>query len=250
MTKKPKQFTNYLLGTLAGVFILRTVKLAYQRSRLERIIGRVVGGGPEKITISQAFVDKLPKTGLDFRGRSTEPLNFILLGDQAQIQRAFAATSWYKAVPINGSNWAKAFLAGLRDTSYPDGPMTPYYIYTTPQDLSFQQETTRKSFRQRHHVRFWRTNFELSDGTKLWLGMASYDKSLRLVNGFRFPYHHIDPDLDTERELIVKDLLSQGGKDAGRYTLGKTKGRNDHRDRYFTDGKIVVVDLRGVHLEA
>jgi hypothetical protein len=245
LTKKKKS-SKFIIGSVAGLFVLRTLRLAYQRTRLQKVLESIVGGDPRAVSLNQDFVTTLPKTSFDFRGRATEPLNFILLGEAGQIERAFSDARWHEAVPITASNWAKAFWSGLRDSSYPDGPMTPYYLSTTPQDMSFQQETKRRSFRQRHHVRFWRTKFEV-DRKKLWLGMASYDRSLRLLNGLRFPYHHIDPDLDAERELIVGDLLSQGGKEIGRFNLGgKLEGKNDHHEPYFTDGKIVVVDLSEV----
>jgi len=225
-------------------------KLAYQRSKLEQVLEKAIGGANEIVKVNQALMTKLPKTGLDFRGRPTEPINLVLLGEAKQIQQAFFAADWQGAVPITAASWARAFWTGLRDKPYPTGPVTPYYIHTSPQDLSYQQQTSTKSFRQRHHVRFWETNLRLASGAKLWLGMASYDKSLKLFNGFKIGYHHIDPDLDAERDLIAKDLLKQDGKELGRYDLGPMKGKNDHGDAYFTDGKAVVIDLTGVQVEA
>jgi hypothetical protein len=244
---KESKLSKYILGTIVGVFALRTLKLAYQRSRLHGMFESITGGDPRTIKLTQSFIDSLPKTSLDFRGRPTEPLNLIIVGEANQIERAFHRARWHEAVPINASNWARAFWTGLRDRSYPTGPMTPYYINTTPQALSFQKETERRSFRQRHHVRFWRTKFQLADGTKLWLGMASFDVSLRLVNGLRFPYHRIDPDLDRERDYLASEVIAEGGKELGRFDLAsKLKGRNDHGDRYATDGQVVVIDLREV----
>lgn len=234
-----------------GVVALRTLKLAYHRSRFHRLLESLTGGDHQTVKITQSFVGKLPKTARDFRGRSTEPINLILVAQASQIEHAFHRANWHQAVPINASNWARAFWTGLRDRSYPTGPMTPYYINTAPQDLSFQQETKTTSFRQRHHVRFWRTEFHLADGAPIWLGMASFDSSLKLINGLRFPYHHIDPDLDAERNYIATALTKQNGHEIGRYELiGALESINDHGDPYFTDGKLVAVDLREVKDEA
>jgi len=234
------------MGTIVGIFVLRAVKLAFQRSRLESVLGRVTRDD-HTVKLNQAFVDSLPKTSLDIRGRSTEPLNFIFLGSRQQIKHAFHQAGWQEAVPITAGNWAHAFWAGLRDKSYSTAPFTPYYISTTPQDLSYQQETPRHSIHERHHLRIWQTNFELHNGTKIWLGMASFDTSLQLLNGLKFPYHHIDPDLDREREYIIKQLLGQGGHEKSRFDLYiAKKGFNDHRAPFYTDGQMVVIDLSKV----
>lgn len=247
---QPGRLRNYLFGTIVGIFVLRAVKLAYERSRLDRMIGRVIGDN-RVIKLDQAFVGELPKTSLDIRGRATEPLNFIFLGERAQIRAAFRAAGWQEPVAITAGNWAHAFWAGLRDQPYPKAPFTPYYISTSPQNLAFQQETPRHSIHERHHLRIWQTNFQLAGGTKLWLGMASFDTTLKLVNGFKFPYHHIDPDLDKEREYILDQLLTQGSRERARFTLTEAKtGQNDHGDEFYTDGQIVVVDVTKVKHEA
>ena len=248
---KSSKLTKYVFGTIVGVFALRTLNLAYQRSRFHRMLESMTGGDRQTVKLTQKFVDTLPKTSRDWHGRPTEPLNLLLVGEAAQIERAFHRSGWHEAVPINASNWARAFWSGLRDKSYPTGPMTPYYINTAPQDLSFQQETERRSIHERHHVRFWRSNYHLAGGVQLWLGMASFDTALHLINGLHFPYHHIDADLDKERDYIAKALVGQGAKELDRLTLaGKITGQNDHGDPYYTNGKVVVVDLREVSLEA
>lgn len=248
---KPHRKTKIVLATVVGLVLLRVLKLAYKRSRLEGVVGTLVGGDDRVVKLDKKFIDSLPDTGIDFRGRTTEPLNFIFLGESSQIESAFAATGWQAPVPINAANWLRAFYTGLRDKPYATAPITPYYIYTTPQELAFQKETKRRSTRERHHIRIWNTNFILADNTKLWLGMASFDASLRLVNGWHFPYHHIAPDLDAERDFVTKQLTAVGAKSSHRFELSAQRaGRNNYGDKYQTDGHIIVMDMRGVKDEA
>lgn len=234
-----------------GVFALRTLKLAYQRSRLEQWIENIFGGQERTVSVDQSLIDTLPKTSLSFSGRPSEPINLLIIGTRPQIEAAFRRVGWVEAVPISASNWVKAFWAGVRNKSYPDGPMTPFYIATTPNDLSFQCETDRHSFRERHHLRLWETNLRAEAGLGVWLATASFDRSLRLFHGAKMPFHHIDPDLDAERDLIAEGLVKIGAREVGRFHMTeKLKGRNIYHDRYFTDGQIVALDLSRVKDEA
>jgi hypothetical protein len=59
--------------------------------------------------------------------------------------------------------------------------------------------------------------------------------------------HHIGPDIDAERDTLMK-ALSTAGWVADRYQIegiGPTQdGRNGGGDRYFTDGMMDVAVLR------
>jgi hypothetical protein len=244
---KSKKTVKYLLGTLAGIFALRAFKLAYQRSRLEKLLENIVGGQDRTVVLDQTLIDTLPKTSLSFSGKPADPINLMFLGKREQIEAAFRRLGWTEAVAINASNWAKAFWAGIRNLSYSDGPMTPFYIATTPNDLAFQKETDRQSFRERHHIRLWQTNLRLAGAIEIWLATTSFDRSLRLFRGARMPFHHIDPDLDAERDLIAGQLVQMGATRRGDYKLTrKHEGRNVFHDRYFTDGHVIVIDLSQV----
>ncbi|HSX14894.1 MAG TPA: LssY C-terminal domain-containing protein [Candidatus Saccharimonadales bacterium] len=241
--KKTKR-TSAIIATLAGIFALRTLKLAYQRSRFGHMIENVLGGSDQTVKLNQDLADSLPKTSLSFRGKPADPINLMILGSTSHIEGAFNRAGWQQAVPVSASNWFKAFWSGLLNQRYADGPMTPFYIATTPNDLQFQKESPSQGFRQRHHIRLWQTNMRLVGGTEIWLATASFDKSLRFYRGLGMPYHHIDPDLDAERDFITSELVAAGGKERARFAMtDKLDGRNVFHDKYFTDGKIVVVDV-------
>ena len=59
--------------------------------------------------------------------------------------------------------------------------------------------------------------------------------------------HHIGPDLDAERDLLLADLASAGRLSSTFAIDGigaTTDGRNGGGDRYFTDGNAIVGALR------
>ena len=81
----------------------------------------------------------------------------------------------------------------------------------------------------------------------VWLGAASFDRSVGVSHRTGQITHHIDPDLDTERQVFI-DSLTAAGVVAQIYQvtgIGPTlAGRNGGGDRYFTDGEISLGVLR------
>ena len=63
--------------------------------------------------------------------------------------------------------------------------------------------------KERHHVRFWRTE-KLDEGRIVWIGSAAYDIGVELSRTTGQITHHISPDVDAERDLIVADLTRAG----------------------------------------
>ena len=87
------------------------------------------------------------------------------------------------------------------------------------------------------------------DGQPFWLGAASFDRGVGLSHETGRITHHIGPDLDAERDLLLADLASAGRLSSTCEIEGvgaTTAGRNGGGDRYFTDGKAIVGALRPV----
>lgn len=58
--------------------------------------------------------------------------------------------------------------------------------------------------------------------------------------------HHVDPDVDRERDALVGDLRAAGAVEAAWLApwAGPTRGRNGEGDCYFTGGDMAVAVLR------
>jgi hypothetical protein len=81
----------------------------------------------------------------------------------------------------------------------------------------------------------------------LWLGAASFDRGVGFSHDTGQITHHIGPDVDAERDLVVADLRATGrvvsvSEENG---IGATdNGRNGGGDHYVTDGRIRIAVLR------
>ena len=99
----------------------------------------------------------------------------------------------------------------------------------------------------RHHVRFWRALDKGDEGEPVWLGAATFDRSVGVSHYTGQITHHIAPDIDAERDLLER-RPRRAGHVAATYQVsgvGPTLlARNGGGDRYFTDGEIRISRLR------
>ena len=108
--------------------------------------------------------------------------------------------------------------------------------------MAFQQTTPGGSSRRRHHARFWLTDFTC-EGKQVWVATASYDAGVGIGRLFPMPIHHIDPDIDAERDYIARSLTATGRVRVTqeiRVTEPMT-GRNAAGDRFYTQGMAFVL---------
>ena len=189
--------------------------------------------------------EEMPKTTHTAEGLPGDPLNVALVGSAVEVGRAMRAAGWRPADP---TTWRTSLhIAGsvLLNRPYPDAPVSNLYLWGRRQDLVFQQPAG-KSARRRHHVRFWLAPEHDEGGRPLWLGAATFDRSVGVSHYTGQVTHHIEADVDRERDRLVADLREAGrvGRTYAVEGIGPTaRGRNGGGDRYFTDGRIVVAVL-------
>jgi len=122
--------------------------------------------------------------------------------------------------------------------SYPAGPVAPSFWNRRVNDLSFEKPTPARTIRQRHQARLWKTDIRTPGGRAAYVGTVVFDAGLKWGGFYR-----ISPDVDTEREGVLRDLLSAGviasfGRNA---FVPPMSGRNTFGDPYFTDGMIATI---------
>ena len=71
--------------------------------------------------------------------------------------------------------------------------------------MAFEQPVGH-DLRQRHHVRFWRSNELDSQGRPLWIGGATFDVKVGLIHATGQITHHINSDVDAERDKLLNNL--------------------------------------------
>jgi hypothetical protein len=171
-----------------------------------------------------------------------DAVNLALVGSRADVTHAMLAAGWYPADPITLRSSVRISTSSVLGRAYPKAPVSNLFLFGRRQDLAFERPDGA-SARKRHHVRFWCSDELSQDERPIWLGAATYDRSVGVSHRTGKVTHHIAPDIDAERDLIIADLtLSQQLVDA--YPLpgiGPTlSGRNGGGDRYFTDGLIAA----------
>jgi hypothetical protein len=180
------------------------------------------------------------------QGAPGDPINLGVEGAQADIDCAMRAAGWRPADPVRLGTSVDIVASVLARRAYPTAPVSPLYFEGRSQDLAYEKAAARSPSR-RHHVRFWGALAAGDDGLPLWLGAATYDRSVGFSHRTGQITHHIGADVDEERDLVAADL-AEGGHVAATYSIsgvGPTlTGRNGGGDRYYTDGEIVVSQLR------
>ena len=187
-------------------------------------------------------LDAVPKVTRNADGIPGDPLNVGLVGGQAQVVQAMLAAGWRAADAVTVRSSLEIAASVLLDRPDPDAPVSPLYVFGRKQDLAFEREVGSSADR-RHHVRWWRADRLDEAGRPLWIGSASFDVGAGLSRLTGQITHHIDPDVDAERDRLMDDL-EEAGQLARQYVwpgVGATEaGRNAEGDRYFTDGMVHV----------
>ena len=186
--------------------------------------------------------DDNPRITQTSDGHPGDPLNVSLIGTQAQIDTIMQAAKWYPAAALG----LKSDLKIAADTvlSRPDdkAPVSNLFLFGRKEDLAFEQPVGDNP-RQRHHVRFWKTEDVNDDGRPIWIGSASYDERVGLSHTTGQITHHIAPDVDAERDHVFANL-KQTGDLAEEYAVDgyhtKLEGRNGGGDPWHTDGRLFV----------
>jgi LssY-like putative type I secretion system component LssY len=187
-------------------------------------------------------LDGIPTITHTADGIHGDPLNVALIGTQEQIAKGMQAAGWHPADPIT----LKSSLRIVGDTvlkhPYDEAPVSNLYLWSRKQDLAFEQPIGNDP-RQRHHVRFWKSDQLDEENRPLWIGAATLDTKVGLSHTTGEITHHIGPDVDAERDKIMADLKQAGALadvDSIADFQPEHKGKNGGGDSYETDGRLAL----------
>lgn len=183
-----------------------------------------------------------PKTTVKSWGKAGDPLNVALIGTEEEIIQAMMRAGWQPATRRTLRAGLRIAESELLKRPYPNAPVSNLYVWGRRQDLAFEQVIS-KGPRKRHHVRFWRSQQLGEEGKPLWLGAATFDRSVGLSRLTWEITHHIAPDVDAERDKLMADL-QKAGQLVKLYQVtgvGATiRATNGEGDWYYTDGELAV----------
>src|SRR3954451_9136748 len=176
----------------------------------------------------------LPMVTRTAAGIPGDALNVGLVGSKEDIIRAMHAADWFPADPITLRSSIEIVGSVILDRPYHDAPVSPLYYQGKKEQLAFEKPDGRSADR-RHHVRFWRVLEKGTDGRPVWLGTVTYDRGVGLSRYTGQVTHHIGPDIDAERDQLMRELTAAGMLNAVFHLsgIGPTLfGRNGGGDSY------------------
>ncbi len=182
-------------------------------------------------------------TGDDHPG---DPINVALIGSEADVKRIMAAAKWFPADPLGLRSDVKIAADTVLERPYAEAPVSSLYLFGRKEDLAFEQPVGDDP-RQRHHVRFWKSA-ELDDqGRPLWAGSVTYDRRVGLSYTTGQVTHHIDGNVDAERDRLFDELKKTGDLADVQIIDGFHKvlsGKNGGGDAWHTDGRLFVGTIK------
>lgn len=179
------------------------------------------------------------------QGIPGDAINLGLEGTEADLMCAMNAAGWSPADPVTLMSSLKIAGSVVFHRPYLRAPVSPLYFDGRRQDFAFERASGSSASR-RHHVRFWKALDKGDDGRPVWLGAAVYDNGVGVSHYTGQITHHTAPDIDAERDLLLRDLV-EGERASRTYWvsgIGPTLfGRNGGGDPFYTDGEIAFADL-------
>jgi hypothetical protein len=206
-----------------------------------------LGHAPTGVVEGHPGLARSPRHTTTAQGRPGDAVNIGFIGSEEDLHRTLATAGWYAADPITLKTSLRIAADCVLDKPYPHAPVSNLYLWGRVQDAAFEQPVG-DSPTQRHHVRFWRSSERDGRGRPLWLGAATFDERVEISRTTGRFTHKIGPDIDRERDKLVRDAISAEALD-GYYWVEEfhraAEGRNGGGDAYFTDRRLAigVIDL-------
>jgi LssY C-terminus len=199
-----------------------------------------------RYTSQHPWLADIPNVTHTAYGIPGDPLNVVLIGTENDIKRIMRAAQWYAADPLTLRSRLEIAGAAVFEHPYDEAPISDLYLRGRKEDLAFERPVGHDP-RQRHHVRFWRSDNLDADGRPVWVGAATFDRRVGLSHTTGQITHHTAPDIDAERDTLFADLQRTGELSKAYFVDDFHRirqGRNGGGDPWFTDGRLEVGVIR------
>jgi hypothetical protein len=199
--------------------------------------------------IGQEFRAKLlalPNRSVTGAFKPSDPVDLAFLGSPRQIEAAFQAAGWTYGDALSTWSVLREMRAISSLNSYSHLPISRQWLNGEPPDFLF--EKSFDSYQKREHIRIWNED-ALEDG--LWASGAIRETSAEWSLRKGKFIHHVDPNVDAEREKVVREL-SLTGCVAHVYHLKRPQTPERLRaasgDVLETDGGMALIQLKDCEL--
>jgi LssY C-terminus len=193
------------------------------------------------------LVEQLPYRVTTSKLVNADLLNIVFLGTQDQVTAAFREAGWQNADPVSRRTVMKNLYAFLKNSGYPQEPMTTFFFDGRPEDMNWQKSLN--SYDRRDHLRIWQWDHEANNDS-IWISSSTHDTHDALSIKHHGFVHHIEPNIDDERATVIRDLNFAGCVRSVAYVSRPQMSittRNATGDAMRTDGSIAVVTLQDCH---
>lgn len=220
-----------------SLIVLWLVVAYYALPRIHRVLSRFY--------LPEYFIGRARTSD----GLLADPVNLALRGSRENLVKAMNKAGWSEADPITLRTGLKIVTSTIRKRSYPNAPVSDLFVYGRKHDLAFQKEVDGNPAK-RHHVRFWHVDegAYLPGGYNVdWVAAATYDDAVGFSLFTLQITHSIDGDVDAERDFLVGTIKkAHRAKKIERidFFFPQYRDRNGGGHKYFTDGSMVIVDLK------
>jgi LssY C-terminus len=196
--------------------------------------------------LSPQLFQNIPRRVGDLQGNPGDMVNFSLIGTQDQVTKAFTSAGWVKVDKTTQDAVVHGLISTLSHEAYTEMPMSTLYLFGRSQDLSFARASPLEVAAIRHHLRVWQTT-ETVGGEPLWVGSATHDNGFEKDQRNGGVTHHIDANVDQERDFVEQSFSGAGVLAGAAYVLPSnplTTAKTATGGSFQSDGRIVVMDLK------
>lgn len=187
-------------------------------------------------------LDNTPGVTQTASGIPGDPINVALVGSELDIKTLMSAARWSQADALSLRSDIEIATDTVLERPYADAPVSSLYLWGRKEDLAFEQQVGDDP-KQRHHVRFWRSDEAEPGGRLVWAGSATFDTKVEFSRTTGQITHHISADVDAERDHLFETLETTGLlletyhlKDFHKIR----EGRNGGGDPWRTDGTLFI----------
>lgn len=190
-------------------------------------------------------LDNLPRRVNDQFQNLGDMVNFVIVGNQKDVEAALDAATWHVA-DINSE---KAVLNAIMETyekkDYLAMPMSTLFLFGRKQDFGYEMAEPIAMVASRHHFRIWKAPFTWK-GKEVWVGAGTHDIGFAKDKRNGNVTHKIDPSVDGERDNIGGSLQKANKTKTISYYLPANPvqdAKNATGDGYHSDGRLLVMFL-------
>jgi len=188
---------------------------------------------------------QIPRRNADPQGNAGDMVNFLILGNEAQMKNVFTTAGWVVVdADVRGALIAGA-IASLSKQSYVTLPMSQLFLFKRPQDFGWAHAEPIKVAASRHHLRIWHAPFD-AGGSMLWVGAATHDIGFERDRRNNGVTHKIDPQIDLERSYVEQTLTQTGLVESYTYVWPKDllwEAKTATGGSFYSDGGVLVLKL-------